>query len=622
MNIKRIIALILAVFMVASLAACGGAKSANLTAAVNSEGDFIYNLVRSGETTSTEVNDAVKSIRSAVKKNFGCPIVAIKDTVFEDYDGNLEILIGDTNREESAIAKQRLMDNRINNGKDFIVAVINDKVCIQVTDYSTLSYAAEWFIKNFCQSFETFERLRTDYEFIYEHNYSVSINSNTVNDVELSRFTVVLPVSISYLSGMYADEYIEFYTQVGCAIKKVEDIDPEETYEILIGDCNREASKTVTAEGDNYIVKVSGNKIVIKGGNDLATSRGVKAFIDEVKKAKEGKGFVWSDGYTLNGKYDATEEGAYTLNWHDEFDSNTVDLSKWGDYGSNSDAVEPSSLGGVKYWIDVHGETAYTAGGLKKLIYQSDGNMVLACQRANEIDFVGGQISTYFTMLFRYGLIEIRSKHAPTPANVGYWCNGANMQTKRFGVEQGRYCMTEIDMLENFGSNLQFHSNVHRWWAKYDTSGKQLGSEHNSLDGSAVYSGNSLNNKKKVYDTERYGDVLSDNYHIYSCYWDDSSLKFGFDGKIHLDYQFEDNMSVAVHCLMNYFNTECHMGDTAYGVVYDKDIHEDYYEHKLDYVRIYQSDLYNSQLITAWPEKQETGTLNIMYPDHPINGAY
>ncbi len=621
MNIKRIIAFTLAIFMVASLAACGGGAK-NLTAAVNADGDFIYNLVRSGDTAYTEVNDAVKALRSAVKKNFGCPIVAIKDTVFEDFDNNLEILIGDTNREESAIAKQCLIDNRLNNKKDFIIKVIDDKICIQVTDVSTLSYAVEWFIKNFCQSFETFERLRTDYEFIYEHQYAVSINSNTVGGVDLSEFTLVLPVSISYLSGMYADEYVEFYQQIGYNTNKVEDIDPETTYEILIGDTTRQASKDITVEGDNYIIKVIGTKIVIKGGNDLATSRGVKAFLDEVKKAKEGNGFVWSDGYTVNGKYDASEEGAYTLNWHDEFDSNTVDLSKWGDYGSNSNAVEPSSLGGTKYWIDVHGETAYKAGGLKKLIYQSDGNMVLATQRVNEIDFVGGQISTFYTMLFRYGLIEIRSKHAPTPANVGYWCNGANMNTQRFGVEQGRYCMTEIDILENFGSNLNFHSNVHRWWTKFDINGNHKGSEHNSLDGSAVYSGKSLNNKKKVYDTERYGDVLSDNFHIYFCYWDDSCMKFGFDGKVHLDYQYEDNMSVSVHCLMNYFNTECHMGDTAYGVVYDKDVHEDYYEHKLDYVRIYQSDLYNSQLLTAWPEKQETGTLNVMYPDHSINGAY
>lgn len=621
MNIKRIIALILAVFMVASLAACTS-NSNHLTVGVNEAGRFTYSVVRTGATKIPVVEDAAKDVRTSIRENIGINVTIIKDNAVEDFDGNYEILVGDTNREESQIAKQALIDNRQNNANDFIVKVIGDKICIQTVDVNTITYAAEWFKKTFCTSIEAFQMLTNDYEFIYEHQYAEVSTSNVINNVELGLYTVVLPVKISYLSGMYAEELVDFYNTYGFKLNKVEDIDKEETNEILIGDCNREASKSVTVEGDNYIVKVIGNKVVIKGGNELATSRGVKAFLDEAKKMAEGKAINWSDGYTLNGKYDATEKGAYTLNWHDEFESTTIDIKKWGDYNNNSSTSVPSSLGGTQYQIDIFGETGYKGTGLKKLIYQADGNLVLGTQRVNEKDFIASRISTYWTMTYRYGLMEIRGKLAPTPAYSGYWANGGNFDIDRHSQDHTRTCMTEIDILENFSKEDSFQSNVHRWWSQVDSDGEQRGSTHNSLDGNAEYSGNSLNNKKKVYDTQRYGGVLSDDYHIYSCYWDDSCMKFCFDGKVYLDYQYEDNMSVAVHCLMNYFITEAGMGSPSYGVTYDKDEHGDYYEHKIDYVRLYQSDLYNCQMITMWPEKQETGTRKVFYPDHPINGAY
>ncbi|MEE0840518.1 MAG: hypothetical protein U0L72_08280 [Acutalibacteraceae bacterium] len=621
MNIKRIIALILAVFMVASLAACAG-NSNHLVAGVNEEGRFIYTVVRPGNISIPAVEDAAKAVRSAIKENFDMGVTIIKDTTYEDFEGNLEILVGDTNREESAVAKQRLMDNRQNNASDFIVAVIGDKICIQATNSETITYAADWFVNTFCKNVEAFQMLTSDYEFIYEHKYAEGVTANIVNGTDLGNFTIVLPVKISYLSGMYAEELQDFYKAYGYTLGKVEDIDKEVDYEILIGDTSREASKGVSAEGDNYIVKVVGNKVVIKGGNELATSRGVKAFLDEAKKMAEGKGFNWSDGYTLNGKYDATEKGAYTLNWNDEFESSTIDLTKWGDYNNNSSMTEPSNLGGTLYHIDLYGETGYKGSDLKKLIFQADGDLVLATQRVNEIDFMMPSISTYWTMTYRYGLMEIHGKLAPTPAYSNYWVNGANLNLKRHGQDHTRVCMTEIDILENFSRDDSFHSNIHRWWDMVDSDGSRTGANHNSLDGSSVYSGKSLNNKKKTYDTERYGGVLSDDYHIYSCYWDDSCIKFCFDGKVYLDYQYEDNKSVAVHCLMNYFIAEAGMGSASFGLPYDKDEHGNYYEHRIDYVRIYQSDLYNCQMITMWPEKQETGTRKVFYPDHPINGAY
>ena len=470
------------------------------------------------------------------------------------------------------------------------------------------------------------------YEFIYEHQTAAVSTSNLVNGVDIGSFTVVMPVKTSYLAGMYAEEFVNLYDNFGFEVKTIEDMDPEVPNEIIIGDTTRKESKETTVEGDNYVIKVVGGDIVIKGGSDLATWRGVKAFYDEIAKVKDGKGIAWTDGYVINGKYDAKEEGAYTLNWNDEFNGSYVDFNKWGAYSGMAKETETSSLGGFKCWQTPYGDSPYnakpTANQLKKLIYQSGGNLHIATQRLNEIDFVGGMISTNYTMVFRYGVFEVRSKLPPVPCSLGYWFNQAGFGAtdeagKRFGANQARSCSMEVDLIENFGSSTAFSANVHRWWTDTNlNNGLATQSGHDSLDGSK-YAGNAANNKKYKYDTERYEGDLSTDYHYYNMYWTDEFMKFAFDGKTFLDFQFDnDNNSAAAYCLLSYFITECQMGDSSYGATYVPSEHGDYYEHIIDYVRVYQSDSVKCQMVTAWPQDVETGKTTIFYPDHPVGGTY
>ena len=69
---------------------------------------------------------------------------------------------------------------------------------------------------------------------------------------------------------------------------------------------------------------------------------------------------------------------------------------------------------------------------------------------------------------------------------------------------------------------------------------------------------------------------------------------------------------------MNYFITSCGMGSAAYGATYNKNEDGDYYEHKIDYIRIYQSEAQNSQMIKAWSEMQENGTRTVVFKNNPI----
>ena len=623
MKIRQIVSLFLVIIMVAVL---GGCASSSVAFEIDDNGAFMYSIVRNGEST-TLITDAARELRSSIKDNFNCKVTLIKDNAVEDFDENYEILIGNTNREESAFALEKLKNNRANYADDFIVVVIDDKICIQaITDEMVLN-AAKWFASTFCNSEESWSKLTKKYCFIYEFPYDGAVS--TIGNKAVGAYSIVMPRQISYLIGMNAEKIAKYYADKGFNMEIFEDMDEEKEYEIIIGDSTREASKSVKVEGDNYVIKVVGKKVIIKGGNDLATWRATKYFYDEIVNSEKGEtGFDWSDGYVINGKYDATEENAYTLNWNDEFEGSDIDYTKWGDYRNESTTGvwEASCLGGMAYWQDLWGDTYDPQKwNQRDLSYVSDGALHLGTAYIREKDFMGAQISTYWTMIFRYGLLEIRADLGETPAATSLWFNGASTGTssfeERFGQQQ-RVAMTEFDILENFGYNHYYASTVHRWWTNYDVTGVTNGSGHTSMDGNALYGPNSGNSKKLMYNTEKYGDMLTSDYRIFSMYWDEYGVTFAFDGRKYCYYDFADNQSVSIHCLMNYIIMRCRMGGSTYGVTYEKEKHPQYCETMVDYVRVYQSDKDNSQMITAWPQKQEKGTATIFYPENNNGTTY
>ena len=618
---KKIISLILAVIMVATLSGCVWGNGVKF--AVNDDGTFIYHIVRPFEGTNKNIVNAAKTVRSAIIENLGIDDVELHDDKTENESG-YEIVIGNTTREESVKTLERLKENRVNCSSDFIVKVIGKKICITAMNEEMLGIACQWFASTFCANVDSWNKLRNDYEFIYAPQIGVTpeeegdVTVNKVADSDVGTFNLVIPEQITLVAAHGAKSIQDYYNAQGYAVELYHENEKKTDCEILVGDCSRSESKDVRAEGDNYVIKVVGKKIVVKGGNDLSTRAACDRLLDEIKKAEDGNGFNWSDGYVLNGKYEESEN-TYKLTFNDEFNGSAVDYSKWGKYPGYQFNSGASSLGGTRYLYrgPTDNESLKELKGYSTPIYVSDGNMVFTAQRINETDFLCTQLSTFNNMIYRYGYIEIRSKVGESPSTVSYWINGGATGNadfiKRFGVEAKREGMTEIDILENFGATHEFASNVHVWWNRVDKNGNNAGNGHTSIDGNAKYTGSSKNNKKYVHNTP-----LALDYHIYSCYWDEDCMQFAVDGKVYLDYQYKDNTHSSVHRLMNYFITGLNIGNPSYGWAYRKNEHKTYYEHKIDYIRIYQSEAQNSQMIKAWPEMQENGTRTVVFKNNPI----
>lgn len=619
MKLRNIFSLILCLAMtVTVLSACSLIGKSSLPSNIDENGRFVYTIVR-GEESSSVIEEGTKTIRTALRTVFDCKVTTIKDSVSEPL--KYEILVGNTNRPESEKALKILNDSRENNNYDFIVTVINEKICIQAITDGMVSTACDWFVQTFCKDSQSWQLLKNGYEFLYQPD--IKVVTCKVADKNLGLFTIVKPVDFTYIVGNEVDRLMKFYKNNGFDMKYIEEIDAEEEYELLVGDTSREASKSVIVEGDNYVIKVVGKKLVVKGGSELATYRAMKHLVDLVEAAKNGEEFNWTDGYVINGKYEATEESVYTLNFNDEFETSAIDLSVWGDYNSQESRPVNSSLGGTTYLVSPKNTSSgYTEKvGSEfpyKLAYQADGSLRLAGMKIGAKDFACATASTYHSMLFKYGILEARVKMPEAPLATALWLNGAGIGglRTRYG-DLRRSCMTEIDIYETFGSTTSFASNIHRWWTNVGDDGQTTSNAHNSMDGVLRYNTEG-NNKTLKFDTKRYGGDLTDDFHTYSMYWDEECIKFAFDGKVYVTYNYTDEMSVSVHKMLTYIIISAQMCEAGYGSSFKEGVHPEYAEVMLDYIRIYQTDEFNSQMATSWGQWESGGVTEILYKDNPV----
>ncbi|MEE0947052.1 MAG: InlB B-repeat-containing protein [Acutalibacteraceae bacterium] len=410
-------------------------------------------------------------------------------------------------------------------------------------------------------------------------------------------YTIVNPKLMPYIYGEQIENLIEYANKThGFDIQRVTEKAEETTYEIVIGDTKREASSLVeVTEEDKYVIAMIGTKLIIKGGSDLATMQGVKDFIDYLKYKDSLKcGAYIYDGFVKEGYVSKTGDD-YALTFNDEFEGSTLNFNYWGAYNNqsmNSYNEGDTCLGGIGY-TRAPGDPGFTtADGLvvKDGIFVRDGNCVLPCARINDTDFVTARMSTFWNMIYQYGMFEISVKVPEPPSHSGWWMNGAatgqSSFIKLFGRES-RGCMTEYDLLENFGIYNFYAANIHYWWS---STGIRDGG-HSSLDGVSA-----ADDRNDYYVPDSDENDMYDNYHIYTFLWNDDNIVFALDGKKF--YTF-NNDTTYYDRMPNYIILAAGLGGKFYGANYDPEIHKSYYENLIDYVRVYQIENMGSQMIWA-----------------------
>ena len=430
------------------------------------------------------------------------------------------------------------------------------------------------------------------------------VDVHTISNKPWSAYTIIHPKTMSYIYGQEIENLIAYAKDThGVTLNRATEKATITNNEIIIGDAKRDEAKGITISDENkYIITVIGNKLVIKGGSDLATMQGVKDFIEYLKmKDGLGCGADLYDGFTIEGYVKDTSDN-YKLTFNDDFNASQMDVSVWQEHSGRKMGAwngRDSLLGGKTDFRNPGdpGYTTYLGRVVENGIFTRNGSAVLTAARINEgkdgvvteggINNIASEMSTMRTMSFKYGMWEIKAKLSAPVSYTGFWTVGAN-NASRFDIRDTQGYRTEIDLIENFGENNYFVPNIHYWWDKFNS--EDTG--HSSLDSS------SYNNRKYNYTPDADETSLYDDYHTFTYLWTKDGAVFAFDGIKYFEYKdLPHNQNVTTdYLIISQCLCAVGMGEDAWEKATDEQRAVDYYETLLDYVRIYQIEDMGSEM--------------------------
>ncbi len=580
-NIKRFIALFLCLAMVVGAVGCTTTTTKVITDAdiVGSDGRFLYTVVYA-DGISDLILDEARNLSSQLRETFDIRVDRGSDVkIAEPETEAYEILIGNTDREESKTALDYLNGTRLNTEKDYLIKVMGEKIVIVANTDEVLAQAVRYFTTTYAIGYAEFTPLGEGYEYLFKAQYSISGASIAENP--LNEYVIVTPAIKSLTWGDKIREFREnLKASSGIELNAVKhDVAPTDK-EIVVGNTNRETG--VNPSENDWIIKVVGKKLVVNGGSDLAIAEAMDALLElEAKCAKNKEPLAFDANFELKGTY-KRDDSNYYFTWSDEFSGKTLDRTTWEDVDMNNEMVT-SVYGGKSFKADAR--DAYVSGG----------SMHIPAKLLSRKDFQQGQVATNRTMTFQYGVIEIMGKFPAYPITTAFWSLAAPYEVIDGVVTpKTRIQQLELDFLENFGEPCDFSSHLMNWFTNEDLAQNTTAGTSWTTGGSKWGLGN------RYYFKGKEGETLADAYHLYSVRWTPYEISFAFDGDI---YHTIDLLAYSDFRGGQYSRTPIYIligasyGDPWYTRLKLPD-YEDmprYSNLSIDYVRLYQTDTYKEE---------------------------
>ena len=517
---KRVISIIILIVLVSGMISGGGGNSgedvisgdANNSASgiistqkvnfIDSNGESVYRIVRpEGDSTTTAMSSQIyRTINSVL----GIKIKNVLDS--EDGTDAYEILIGDTNRNETAKAKEYMLSNGGGRFNDWIICTIGKKIVIYSQNTEYLQTACDYFNNNYIKA----EGIEGGIcYFIKAEGDFMDIKINGTN---IAYFSIVKPhYNMSYLTKMEIDAFNEqIFQKTGYKLLVLEDAyTTEGDYEIVVGNTNRKDVETIENH-DEYRIKISGKKIYLNGGSPHATAMSVTEFSKLISSGEitDSVSTVGNYSKTIS-TYDSSKY--YVHKWGDDFDGDSVDTTKWKLITEEHYGTGPDGLSGQngKQALRVPEANVVKDGCLYQLQYYDDKA------------YYGGTIRTTKLMKYMGGYLEHSVKLPDNPSSWNtLWLNSP---------ESNGVIGPEVDLNENFGDPNVAHFNLHTW----PTENNVYGWEHRSFDGLKP-------NEKRYRLPAEDGENLNTGFHTYGFLWREDYIAFIGDGEIYVDISLND----------------------------------------------------------------------------------
>ena len=231
-------------------------------------------------------SDALKKtldLRRSIEEKFGVRITVNSDWSRDNKENNTvestsdvrEVLIGDTNRAET----RATADEYKNLGYGFVIKAVNGKIVIWGTEETPLISAMNYFAENFLGG--------DTLEFPEGFTYVWSLTGEGMPLTQIANeYSIVYPKKapdrVYNASRLLATKLGEL-AGTKPAVNPDEKTPDKSGKEILIGSTDRAESAADGIGYMDYVIRISGNKIVLFGGSPLATQSAAEKFLSLIK---------------------------------------------------------------------------------------------------------------------------------------------------------------------------------------------------------------------------------------------------------------------------------------------------------------------------------------------------
>jgi len=220
-----------------------------------------YTIVRRDEATAEE-KSAATTLAADIEAAFG-----VKLTVVSDFEAATEheILVGETNREESAASYDGLKYN------DYRISAKGSKIVIAAGCGESLVQAVEYFSS-------LFEGDKLEVK-SYEHNAAYALDGMTISGVNVSEYKIVCLEENIERANMIRDAIGQ---RTGERLSVVDQKTDKTEYEIVVGKTSRMRYDNISYY--NYEIFNDGKSIYINSYDKYALYAAAEKFSDTVKK--------------------------------------------------------------------------------------------------------------------------------------------------------------------------------------------------------------------------------------------------------------------------------------------------------------------------------------------------
>lgn len=228
-----------------------------------------YKIVRPDET-SEAIRTAAMTLHQAINKAYGTEMALTTDFEKRGFDTSTrypyEIVVGSTNRDESAAAKELIRYN------DSIIAVMGTRVVITGGSDEAVVTAVEHFIDNYL----TADKLQLDWELRDVLPATYPKSEIKLGGVDISEYTIVYASSYKNAAYAMADRIGD---ACGARMKVAHENTEKSGREIVLGSTKRGAVMTGLAY-DTFAVEAKGEDLVITGGAVTSVETGCAKLLD------------------------------------------------------------------------------------------------------------------------------------------------------------------------------------------------------------------------------------------------------------------------------------------------------------------------------------------------------